>query len=41
MTEQHAGVWKRGQLVEPYGDLPVGQPVFVDPMVHVLIKPSR
>jgi hypothetical protein len=39
MTEQHALVWERGQLVEPYGDLSVGHPVFVNPMVHVLIKP--
>jgi hypothetical protein len=39
MTEQHALVWERGQLVEPYGDLPVGQRVLVNPTVHVLIKP--
>ena len=39
MTEQDAFVWERGQLVEPYGDLPVGHPVFVNPMVHVLLKP--
>ena len=39
MTEQHALVWERGQLVEPYRYLPVGHPVFVNPMVHVLIKP--